>query len=193
MLSAVKISKLHGTPHPVIRWNQMTNSRAPWGIREPLGCPSAFFEPWPQFIFAFNMTLDLLEQGLESHCLVTLLAPLALFQTGTGFIRVEQPHDSPLNLPADDGAAAHHESCRGNPATNDWIPSADLVSQSKPKISNYLILRCCIFMRGSSYVWPTLSSGYSHLPQTRPERRLSKPTSPQQRHPIWRIPLRPPV
>ncbi|CAA7406400.1 unnamed protein product [Spirodela intermedia] len=53
--------------------------------------------------------------------------------TGTGFIRVEQPHANPLNLAADDGAAGHHESCRGNPATNDWIPSADLVIPTSHK------------------------------------------------------------
>ncbi|CAA6669443.1 unnamed protein product [Spirodela intermedia] len=53
--------------------------------------------------------------------------------TGTGFIRVEQPHANPLNLAAGDGAAGHHESCRGNPATNDWIPSADLVIPTSHK------------------------------------------------------------
>ncbi|XP_078436429.1 maternal effect embryo arrest 59 isoform X2 [Wolffia australiana] len=51
--------------------------------------------------------------------------------TGAGFIRIEEPRVSPLKLGAEDGD--HHESCRSNPATNDWIPSAELVVPTSNK------------------------------------------------------------
>ncbi|XP_078436430.1 maternal effect embryo arrest 59 isoform X3 [Wolffia australiana] len=52
-------------------------------------------------------------------------------ETGAGFIRIEEPRVSPLKLGAEDGD--HHESCRSNPATNDWIPSAELVVPTSNK------------------------------------------------------------
>ncbi|XP_042482104.1 uncharacterized protein LOC122062526 isoform X2 [Macadamia integrifolia] len=42
--------------------------------------------------------------------------------TGTGFIRTENTNGSCFKL-ALDTCSACHSSCRGNPATNDWIPA----------------------------------------------------------------------
>ncbi|OWM68761.1 uncharacterized protein LOC116211561 [Punica granatum] len=50
-------------------------------------------------------------------------------QTGTGFIKVDNSSDGSFNLTPDTSTGLH-ASCKGNPATNDWIPSAaDTVSQ----------------------------------------------------------------
>ncbi|XP_011082381.1 uncharacterized protein LOC105165170 [Sesamum indicum] len=47
--------------------------------------------------------------------------------TGTGFIKVDSINGKGFSLSADT-AAECHASCRGNPATNDWIPAtADMV------------------------------------------------------------------
>jgi len=42
--------------------------------------------------------------------------------TGTGFIKVENTNGAAFNL--EPGCTTCHSSCQGNPATNDWIPSA---------------------------------------------------------------------
>lgn len=44
--------------------------------------------------------------------------------TGTGFIKMENANGKSFIL-APDNYDAHHSSCKGNPATNEWIPSAD--------------------------------------------------------------------
>ncbi|KDO66759.1 hypothetical protein CISIN_1g0306291mg, partial [Citrus sinensis] len=44
--------------------------------------------------------------------------------TGTGFIKMENANGKSFIL-APDNDDAHHSSCKGNPATNEWIPSAD--------------------------------------------------------------------
>lgn len=57
--------------------------------------------------------------------------------TGTGFIHVENANGKSFILPPDNNAT-HHCSCKGNPATNEWIPSADdsvVFSSDKPKRS----------------------------------------------------------
>uniref|UniRef100_A0A1D1Y6G5 UPF0176 protein Pro_1101 n=1 Tax=Anthurium amnicola TaxID=1678845 RepID=A0A1D1Y6G5_9ARAE len=46
--------------------------------------------------------------------------------TGTGFIKVEGSNGSSSKLSSDDDTSGCHPSCRGNPATNEWIPSADM-------------------------------------------------------------------
>lgn len=46
--------------------------------------------------------------------------------TGTGFIRVEKSNDCSSKLTSDNGTSGCHPSCRGNPATNEWIPSPDM-------------------------------------------------------------------
>ncbi|KAL5218252.1 hypothetical protein ABZP36_018936 [Zizania latifolia] len=43
--------------------------------------------------------------------------------TGTGFIKMDKP--TPFQLSEDPDATERHASCKGNPATNEWIPSAD--------------------------------------------------------------------
>ncbi|XP_058109287.1 uncharacterized protein LOC131252648 isoform X2 [Magnolia sinica] len=48
-------------------------------------------------------------------------------QTGTGFIKVENANDSYLSLAPDSDSFDCHASCKGNPATNEWIPAADTV------------------------------------------------------------------
>ena len=58
--------------------------------------------------------------------------------TGTGFIKTENENGKcfSLALNSTDGC---HDSCKGNPATNDWIPSADNMetfSSDKPKRSD---------------------------------------------------------
>ncbi|KAH9701575.1 hypothetical protein CEJ83_20110 [Acinetobacter baumannii] len=57
--------------------------------------------------------------------------------TGTGFIKMENANGKSFIL-APDNDDAHHSSCKGNPATNEWIPSADdsvVFSSDKPKRS----------------------------------------------------------
>jgi hypothetical protein len=45
--------------------------------------------------------------------------------TGTGFIKVESTRtNGSFNLEPDSGTNSH-PSCKGNPATNDWIPAVD--------------------------------------------------------------------
>ncbi|KAL5991585.1 hypothetical protein ACLOJK_012494 [Asimina triloba] len=57
--------------------------------------------------------------------------------TGTGFIKMENGNGSCFSL-TKDSDTAHHASCGGNPATNEWIPSADTVIpiSDKPKRSD---------------------------------------------------------
>ncbi|KAI4382412.1 hypothetical protein MLD38_008382 [Melastoma candidum] len=44
-------------------------------------------------------------------------------KTGTGFISVEEGKDNCFHLAPDASSDFHHVSCKGNPATNDWIPA----------------------------------------------------------------------
>ncbi|GAV74485.1 hypothetical protein CFOL_v3_17965 [Cephalotus follicularis] len=56
--------------------------------------------------------------------------------TGTGFIKMEEGRG--FSLTPDSATDCHH-SCKGNPATNDWIPSAaDMATfaSDKPKRSD---------------------------------------------------------
>ncbi|KAL6907514.1 hypothetical protein ACP4OV_002553 [Aristida adscensionis] len=56
--------------------------------------------------------------------------------TGTGFIKVDKPHGaSSFELAKDVDAGERHASCKGNPATNEWIPSADTVYPASDKPS----------------------------------------------------------
>ena len=53
--------------------------------------------------------------------------------TGTGFIRMENADGKCFGLALDKSTSCHG-SCKGNPATNDWIPSADdMVTSSTDK------------------------------------------------------------
>ncbi|CAK9139428.1 unnamed protein product [Ilex paraguariensis] len=57
--------------------------------------------------------------------------------TGTGFIKAENTNGESLRL-APDSETCCHASCKGNPATNDWIPAAaDMMNfaSDKPKRS----------------------------------------------------------
>ena len=60
-------------------------------------------------------------------------------QTGTGFIRMDRDKGASFKLSEDPDAAERHASCKGNPATNEWIPSADTVRSST--IPDYPMLR----------------------------------------------------
>jgi hypothetical protein len=52
-----------------------------------------------------------------------------ILQTGTGFIKMDKPSaDASFHLSDDPDASERHASCKGNPATNEWIPSADTVT-----------------------------------------------------------------
>ncbi|MQM00208.1 hypothetical protein Taro_032946 [Colocasia esculenta] len=53
--------------------------------------------------------------------------------TGTGFIRVEKSNDSSLTLTSTDNTSTFQVTCRGNPATNEWIPSPDVVIPTSHK------------------------------------------------------------
>ncbi|XP_072954382.1 uncharacterized protein [Typha angustifolia] len=58
--------------------------------------------------------------------------------TGTGFIKVEKPNSSSFDLTTVSYSPTSQVNCRGNPATNDWIPSADMVipASNKPNRSD---------------------------------------------------------
>lgn len=48
-----------------------------------------------------------------------------MLQTGKGFIRMEDENEKPDYILTPELDLTHHASSKGNPATNDWIPSAD--------------------------------------------------------------------
>ena len=48
--------------------------------------------------------------------------------TGTGFISMDKSNGSCFKLTPEMDASDCHVCCKGNPATNDWIPSADTVT-----------------------------------------------------------------
>ncbi|KAI9195988.1 hypothetical protein LWI28_020055 [Acer negundo] len=53
--------------------------------------------------------------------------------TGTGFIKMEDANCKGFGLALNTNTSCH-DSCKGNPATNDWIPSAnDMVNFSSDK------------------------------------------------------------
>ncbi|KAJ6409019.1 hypothetical protein OIU84_008666 [Salix udensis] len=55
--------------------------------------------------------------------------------TGTGFITVENASGKCFSL-APDSTTSCHASCKGNPATNDWVPAdADMVTSASDKPS----------------------------------------------------------
>lgn len=54
---------------------------------------------------------------------ITIVTLHFAFQTGTGFIKMEDPNGKCFSLAPETSSC--HESCKGNPATNDWIPAAD--------------------------------------------------------------------
>ncbi|PKU71943.1 uncharacterized protein LOC110113461 isoform X1 [Dendrobium catenatum] len=58
--------------------------------------------------------------------------------TGTGFIKMDKSNRSSFNLTPDSTTSLDHVSGHGNPATNEWIPSADVVLpvSHKPKRSD---------------------------------------------------------
>ncbi|KAK1298226.1 hypothetical protein QJS10_CPB14g00808 [Acorus calamus] len=58
--------------------------------------------------------------------------------TGTGFIKFESKTTNVPHLVPDSDVFEHHESCKGNPATNEWIPADEKVIpvSSKPKRSD---------------------------------------------------------
>jgi hypothetical protein len=58
--------------------------------------------------------------------------------TGTGFIKVDRPNGSPLNVTATGFSSDSYVCCMSNPATNDWIPSSEIVipASNKPSRSD---------------------------------------------------------
>ncbi|TVU19634.1 hypothetical protein EJB05_35795 [Eragrostis curvula] len=58
--------------------------------------------------------------------------------TGTGFIKVERPNGSSLNVATVGYSSANYVRCMSNPATNDWIPSSETVipASNKPSRSD---------------------------------------------------------
>ncbi|TVU47622.1 hypothetical protein EJB05_07228 [Eragrostis curvula] len=55
--------------------------------------------------------------------------------TGTGFIKMDKSHGASFELHEDRDGTERHASCKGNPATNEWIPSADTVYPASDKPS----------------------------------------------------------
>ena len=59
--------------------------------------------------------------------------------TGTGFIKVDDTNGNGFNL-VPESEYEHHASCKGNPATNEWIPApadtASFVSNKPPRSDN---------------------------------------------------------
>ncbi|CAL4893859.1 unnamed protein product [Urochloa decumbens] len=58
--------------------------------------------------------------------------------TGTGFIKVERPNGSAFTMTTNGYSSASFVRCTSNPATNDWIPSAETVipASNKPSRSD---------------------------------------------------------
>ncbi|WVZ56392.1 hypothetical protein U9M48_006932 [Paspalum notatum var. saurae] len=54
-------------------------------------------------------------------------------QTGMGFIKMDKAQGASFKLAQDPDATERHASCKGNPATNEWIPSADTVYPASDK------------------------------------------------------------
>ncbi|CAL4893857.1 unnamed protein product [Urochloa decumbens] len=50
--------------------------------------------------------------------------------TGTGFIKVERPNGSAFTMTTNGYSSASFVRCTSNPATNDWIPSAETLPTS---------------------------------------------------------------
>ncbi|XP_066388301.1 uncharacterized protein [Miscanthus floridulus] len=55
--------------------------------------------------------------------------------TGTGFIKIDKAKGASFKLSEDPNAEERHASCKGNPATNEWIPSPDTVYPASDKPS----------------------------------------------------------
>ncbi|XP_015873895.3 uncharacterized protein LOC107410922 isoform X1 [Ziziphus jujuba] len=67
-------------------------------------------------------TRDLREEFVETEYYKDLnCADKIHHTTGTGFINIDRTSDKRYNL-APDTVTACHDSCKGNPATNEWIP-----------------------------------------------------------------------
>ncbi|KAK1271935.1 hypothetical protein QJS04_geneDACA007606 [Acorus gramineus] len=66
--------------------------------------------------------------------------------TGTGFIKFESKTADVPHLVPDSDVFEHHESCKGNPATNEWIPTAEMVNDKSmlDKGSLYEISCSCL-------------------------------------------------
>ncbi|XP_028553846.1 uncharacterized protein LOC110113461 isoform X2 [Dendrobium catenatum] len=82
---------------------------------------------------------DLLSSGRDSIPELDKLRNLEANQeTGTGFIKMDKSNRSSFNLTPDSTTSLDHVSGHGNPATNEWIPSADVVLpvSHKPKRSD---------------------------------------------------------
>jgi len=78
----------------------------------------------------YSSVLVLLFQAFANQIVQDLLfhSPIGRVQTGTGFIKMEKNSDSSFELSSETSvASACHPSSKGNPATNEWIPSADPV------------------------------------------------------------------
>ncbi|CAN6332870.1 unnamed protein product [Urochloa humidicola] len=58
--------------------------------------------------------------------------------TGTGFIKVERPNGNAFSVTTNGYSSAGFVRCTSNPATNDWIPSAETVipASNKPSRSD---------------------------------------------------------
>ena len=59
-------------------------------------------------------------------------------RTGTGFIKVDASNKQSFSI-APNGLSDHHTSCKGNPATNDWIPAVPdmvIITSDKPNRSD---------------------------------------------------------
>ncbi|XP_068644501.1 uncharacterized protein [Aristolochia californica] len=53
--------------------------------------------------------------------------------TGTGFIKMENSSGNQFHLDPDTDLSDHRAPCKGNPATNEWIPAAETVTTISDK------------------------------------------------------------
>ncbi|OEL16383.1 hypothetical protein BAE44_0022602 [Dichanthelium oligosanthes] len=71
----------------------------------------------------------------KQHHTVTADSDFSISSTGTGFIKMDRAQGASFKLSEDPDTAERHASCKGNPATNEWIPSTDTVYPASDKPS----------------------------------------------------------
>jgi hypothetical protein len=57
---------------------------------------------------------------------------------------MDKPTGASFELSEDPDASERHASCKGNPATNDWIPSADTVGRQTDDPGCLFFLPCTL-------------------------------------------------
>ncbi|GJN08351.1 hypothetical protein PR202_ga26262 [Eleusine coracana subsp. coracana] len=82
---------------------------------------------------------------VTAHLLIFALSYSFYIRTGTGFIQMDKSNGGSFELHEDRDGTERHASCKGNPATNEWIPSADTVGQILAGSSLYVCVGISVF------------------------------------------------